>query len=143
MPGDVRGHAGWWLLLAALLGGCLQMEGEPTEVGRCGPRDLTPECCLKRFPGQWERCTGEASPSHSMVAKLLAAGVAGAMAVQPVIGTAEQRGVELAEDLRTEVEAAIVRCARRADREVNEHHFQGRSPSPEICSQIKQGDTTT
>lgn len=50
------------------------------------------------------------------VAQGVAAGTAVAMALQPRIDSAERRGVELAVDLRSDVEDAILRCTRRADR---------------------------
>ncbi|MCY1080534.1 hypothetical protein [Archangium lansingense] len=138
------------LLLAVLQAGCLA-ESEPDEVaGRCGPRDLTPECCLKQLPGQWERCTGSsemaeaAKRAPSLAAQVVAAGTAVAVAVMtPQIGSAERRGVELAADLRSEIEKAIAQCARRANQEVSDYHFKGRSPSAELCKQVKVGEQTT
>ena len=60
------------VLLAVLQGGCL-LESEPIEgVGKCGPRDLSLECCLKQFPGQWERCTG--SPEMAQAAEVVGRG---------------------------------------------------------------------
>jgi hypothetical protein len=112
----------------------------------CSLPDLTPECCLKQNPGQWERCTGssEAARAHSLAFKTTAIGVAGGLAVQAVhIGSAERRGVELVADLLAKVEKAIVRCVRRADQQVNDHHFNGKSPSRELCQQVKVGERTT
>ncbi|WNG13545.1 hypothetical protein [Cystobacter fuscus] len=51
--------------------------------------------------------------------------------------------MELAADLLAKVERAIERCTREADQQVNDHHFQGRSPSAEICQQLKAGDQVT
>ncbi|WP_257458369.1 hypothetical protein [Archangium lipolyticum] len=138
------------VLLALLLGGCLA-ESEPVDVaGKCGPRDLTPECCLKQLPGEWERCTGSSQIAEQVVRtpstalKLAAGGVAGTVAVQSVrINSAEQRGTQLAADLRSKLERAIEQCVRRADREVNDYHFNGRSPSRELCQQLKVGEQTT
>ncbi|WNG46897.1 hypothetical protein F0U60_24290 [Archangium minus] len=130
------------MLLAVLQAGCL-LESEPSiEVaGKCGPRDLSPECCLKEFPGQWERCTGVSA--YSMGTRVIAAGVAVTVALNPVIDSAERRGVALAADLLAKVEKAIVQCVRKADQEVNDYHFNGRSPSREICQQVKVGEQTT
>ena len=77
------------------------------------------------------------------VVSALAVGVAGAVALNPVIDSAERRGVELAADLLAKVEKAIVQCVRKADHEVNDYHFNGGSPSREICQQVKVGDQTT
>ena len=119
-------------------------DGSRRPVGRCGPQDLSLECCLKQFPTQWERCTGSSElAAHSMVTRTIAAGVAATVALQPVIGTAESRGAELSADLLGKVEKAIARCARKADKEINDYHFQGRSPSREMCEQLKVGDQTT
>ena len=74
---------------------------------------------------------------------MVAVGVSVPMAVLPVIGAGENRGVELAADLLPKVEEALARCVREADRRVNDIHFQGKSPSPEICGQIKVGERTT
>jgi hypothetical protein len=154
-----RGPVGLLVLLAVLQAGCLS-EVESFEVATaCGPRDLSPECCLKRFPGQWERCTGstelaravkEAEAAEvightpSLALKLGAGATATVLAAQAVrIGSAERRGVELAASLLPKVEKAIVRCARLADQEVNGHHFNGRSPSRELCQQLKLGEKTT
>ncbi len=128
-------------------------------AGECGPRDLTPECCLKKNPGQWERCTGSSELARaveeaeaaealgrtpSLALKVTAVGVAGGLAVQAVqIGSAERRGVELAADLLTKVEKAIVQCVRQAEQQVNDHHFNGKSPSRELCQQVKVGERTT
>jgi len=79
------------MLLAVLQGGCLlesESESESVDGVKCGPRDLTPECCLKQFPGQWERCTGSPEPqaaevvgrAPSPVLKGVAAGMAGVVA---------------------------------------------------------------
>ena len=141
------------ILLAVLQGGCLLESESVEEVGKCGPQDLTIECCLKRFPGQWERCIGSPEAAQaaevvgrapSMAAKIVAAGMAGVVAAQGVhIHSAERRGTELAADLLTEIEREIVRCVRQADQYVNDHHFKGRSPSWELCQQIKVGEQTT
>jgi hypothetical protein len=105
-----------WLplvLLAVLQAGCLSESDSIEMAGKCGPRDLTPECCLKQNPGQWEQCTGStkvveaAKTSHSVATKVVAAGVAVAVASQPRINSAEHRGTELAADLRLRVEKAI------------------------------------
>ncbi|HYO53894.1 hypothetical protein [Archangium sp.] len=154
-----RGLIRLLVLLAMLQAGCLA-ESDPVEVvGECGPRDLTPECCLKKNPGQWERCTGSSEVaraveemeaaeaigrSPSVALKVTAGAMAGMMGVQAVrIGSAERRGVELAADLLKKVEKAIVRCVRQADQQVNDYHFNGKSPSWELCQQIKVGDRTT
>jgi hypothetical protein len=138
------------LLLVVLQAGCLA-ESEPDEVaGRCGPRDLTPECCLKQYPVQWERCTGSSemaeaakrAPSLGTKAVAIGTAVAG-VAMTPQIGSAERRGVELAADLRSKIEKAIAQCTRRADQEINDYHFKGKSPSAELCNQIKVGQRTT
>jgi hypothetical protein len=136
-------------LLALLQAGCLS-ESDPIEMaGKCGPRDLTPECCLKQNPGQWEQCTGStemveaAKTAHSVATKVVATGVAATVAMQPRINSAEHRGSELAADLRLKVEKAIEQCVRRADREVNDYHFNGRSPNRELCQQLKVGEQTT
>ncbi|MGZ3460458.1 MAG: hypothetical protein ACXU86_18370 [Archangium sp.] len=148
------------VLLAVLQAGCLaesdpvKVEPDPVEVlGKCGPRELTPECCLKENPGQWERCTGsseaeweaeKAARSHSLGAKAAAAATAGVLAVQPlIINAAEQRGAELSADVLAKVEKAILQCVRKADKEVNDYHFNGKSPSWDICQQVKVGDQTT
>lgn len=132
-------------LLALLQVDCLAESDPVGTESNCGPRDFTLECCLKRFPGQWERCTGapEAeqvvrSPSPGM--KSAAAGMAAIMAVtmQPRINAAEHRGVELAADLLAKVERAIERCTREADQQVNDHHFQGRSPRRRSASSSRQ-----
>ncbi|WNG36457.1 hypothetical protein F0U61_24350 [Archangium violaceum] len=130
------------MLLAVLQAGCLLESEAPIEVaGKCGPRDLSPECCLKELPGQWERCTGVST--YSMGTRVIAAGVAVTVALNPVIDSAERRGVALAADLLAKVEKAIVQCVRKADQEVNDYHFNGRSPSREICQQVKVGEQTT
>jgi len=138
------------VLLAVLQAGCLAETDLDAPMGECGPRDLTPECCLKQNPGQWERCTGSselaqvasraASPGMKAAAVVTAVTV---VAMKPQINSAERRGVELASDLLTKVEKAIAQCVREADREVNAYHFKGRSPSAEICKQVKVGDRTT
>lgn len=150
----------WLLVLLAVLQAGCWAESEPVEVvAECGPRDLTPECCLKRFPTQWERCTGsteiaravkEAEAAEaigrtpSLPLKIAAGSIAVVMAGQSVrIGSAEQRGVELAADLRKKVEKEIVRCARQADQKVNAYHFKGKSPTWEQCQEIKLGERTT
>jgi len=144
------------VLLAVLQAGCLS-ESDPVEVaGKCGPRDLTPECCLKQLPGEWERCTGSsemaraakeaaeaAGRTPSVALKATAAGVAVAVAVQPQIDSAERQGAKLAVDLLAKVEKAIAKCVREADQQVNDYHFKGKSPSRELCQQIKVGDQTT
>jgi hypothetical protein len=142
------------VLLAVLQAGCLA-ELDPAEVaGKCGPRDLTPECCLKQLPGQWERCTGSselaeaaevAKSSTSLAQKAVAVGTAVVMvaAMKPQINSAEHRGVELATDLLAKVEKAIEQCVRRAAQEVNDYHFKGKSPSAELCKQVKVGEQTT
>ena len=132
-------------LLTMLQGGCLADSG-PSDMGECGPQDLTIECCLKKHPEQWERCTGSPDPaprSVSAATRVTAAGVAVTVALQPVIGTSERRGVELTTDLSVRVDEALVRCVREADRFVNEYHFQGKSPSAELCGQLRLGEKTT
>ncbi|QRN98284.1 hypothetical protein JRI60_04225 [Archangium violaceum] len=147
------------LLLALCQVGCLAESDSAEVAGRCGPRDLTPECCLKQFPGQWERCTGSPEMARaaeaaeatgavgrtpSLTLKATAAGLIASMAGQTVrIGSAEQRGTELAADLLAKVEAAIVRCVRRADQQVNDYHFHGESPDWDICQQVNVGERTT
>ncbi|WNG36466.1 hypothetical protein F0U61_24405 [Archangium violaceum] len=139
------------VILTVLQAGCL-LEAELAEVtGECGPRDLTPECCLKQHPGQWERCTGSSEMvelterSTSLGMKTLATGMAVAttVAMKPQINSAERRGVELAADLLTKIEKAITKCVRQADQYVNDYHFNGKSPDREICEQIKVGEKTT
>ena len=140
------------VLLAVLQAGCLSDADEAALGGECGPRDLTPECCLKKNPGQWERCTGSSEMARaagavektSLLMKTAAVGMAGTMAAQAVrIGSAERRGVELATDLRKKVEEEIVRCVRRAEREVNDYHFGGKSPTLKQCQEVKVGERTT
>ncbi|HZH15412.1 MAG TPA: hypothetical protein VE057_13760 [Archangium sp.] len=140
------------VLLAVLQAGCLSDADEAALGGECGPRDLTPECCLKKNPGQWERCTGSSEMARaagavektSLLMKTAAVGMAGTMAAQAVrIGSAECRGVELATDLRKKVEEEIVRCVRRAEREVNDYHFGGKSPTLKQCQEVKVGERTT
>lgn len=117
---------------------------------QCGPRDLTVECCLKKNPGQWEKCTGTPSPGESGVSegvkrnlgRAAAASTAVAVALQPRFNSAEQRGVELAADLRTNIEAAILRCVRGAEREFNNHYFKDKSPSREQCAESKRPGQT-
>ncbi|WP_164010290.1 hypothetical protein [Pyxidicoccus trucidator] len=65
-----------------------------------------------------------------------------AVALQPVINSAERRGVELATDLLAEVEEASWKCVRRAEREVNDHYFDGESPSREQCTESKRAGQT-
>jgi hypothetical protein len=65
-----------------------------------------------------------------------------AVALQPVINSAERRGVALATDLLAEVEEAILKCVRRADTEANDHYFDGRSPSHEECRESKRDGQT-
>jgi hypothetical protein len=65
-----------------------------------------------------------------------------AVALNPKIDSAERRGVELATDLRAEVEAAIWKCVREAERQANDHYFQGRSPSREQCGERKTNEQT-
>ncbi|MFY0527896.1 hypothetical protein ACN28I_33675 [Archangium gephyra] len=137
------------VLLAVLLAGCLSELEEAALGGECGPRDLTPECCLKKNPGQWERCTGSSEMARavgeaSVLVKTTAVGMAGTMAAQAVhIGSTERRGVELATDLLKKVEEEIVRCVRRAEQEVNDYHFDGKSPTLRQCQEVKVGDRTT
>jgi hypothetical protein len=146
-PGSV-----WPLvLLAVFQAGCLAETDLDAPLGECGPRDLTPECCLKQNPGQWERCTGSSelaqvaprATSPGMKAAAVGTAVTVVVAMKPQIDSAERRGVALASDLLTKVEKAIEQCVREADREVNAYHFKGRSPSAELCKQIKLGDRTT
>ena len=145
---------GWWVLLAVLQAGCLSELDSVAVVGECGPRDLTPECCLKQNPGQWERCTGSsemarvaetAQRSVSTVTKAAASAtsVVVAAAMTPQINSAERRGVALATDLLARVEKEIEKYVRRADQKVNDYHFNGRSPSRELCQQVKVGEQTT
>ncbi|WP_143177889.1 hypothetical protein [Cystobacter ferrugineus] len=151
MPPSSSKKVSWMLALLALLHVECLAESDPVgPEGECGPRDLTPECCLKQFPGQWERCTGAAeaeqvvrSPSPGMKLAAVSTATTVAVAMQPRINAAEHRGVELAADLLATVESAIERCTSKADQEVNDHHFQGRSPSAEICQQLKAGKQVT
>lgn len=144
----------WFILLAVFQAGCFAESDAAGAAGECGPRDLTPECCLKQLPGEWERCTGlsEApgatadavgrAPSGAL--RLTAAGMTGVVAAQSVfINSAERRGAELTADLLSKVEDVIVRCVREADRQVNAHHFGGRSPELALCQSIKVGERTT
>ncbi|WPB78008.1 hypothetical protein KYC5002_02425 [Archangium violaceum] len=144
------------VLLAMLQAGCLSELDEASLGMECGPRDLTPECCLKKNPGQWERCTGSSELARvaeeaagtvgrtpSLVAKVAAAGMAGVMMTAVHIGSAERRGVALATDLLKKVEEEIVRCVRSAEQEVNEYHFGGKSPTREQCQEVKVGERTT
>ncbi len=147
------------LLLALLLVlqcACLLEEELVAVEVRCGPRDLSIECCLKQFPDDWERCTGharmakvaekatEAARAPSLGTKAVAASMAVAMAaLRPAIQSAERRGSALASDELKKVERAIERCARQAHKKVNDYHFNGRSPSRELCNQLKSGDRTT
>lgn len=140
----------WLLLLVGLQGGCLAESALDEADLQCGPRDLTVECCLKKSPGQWEKCTGTPSPGESgvsnavkrNVARAAVGGTAVAVALQPVINSAERRGVELATDLLAEVEEAILKCVRRAEREVNDHYFDGENPSREQCTESKRAGQT-
>ncbi|HEX5750251.1 MAG TPA: hypothetical protein VFZ09_28730 [Archangium sp.] len=144
------------VLLAVLQAGCLSETEEAVLGIECGPRDLTPECCLKKNPGQWERCTGSSELARvaeaaagtvgrapSLAVKTAAAGMAGVMVTAVHIGSAERRGVALATDLLKKVEEEIVRCVRQADREVNAYHFGGKSPTREQCQEVKVGERTT
>jgi hypothetical protein len=142
------------VLLAVHQVGCLSELDSVEVVGECGPRDLTPECCLKKNPGQWEQCTGSSEMAHvaevsqrsvSTAGKIVAGATVGAMvgAMMPQINSAERRGVALATDLLAKVERAIEQCVRRADQKVNDYHFNGRSPSRELCQQVKVGEKTT
>ncbi|AKJ08159.1 hypothetical protein ATI61_107590 [Archangium gephyra] len=144
------------VLLAVLQAGCLSESDEASLGVECGPRDLTPECCLKKNPGQWERCTGSSELARvveeaagtvgrapSLAVKVIATGTAGAMVTAVHIGSAERRGVALAADLLKKVEEEIVRCVRRAEQEVNDYHFEGKSPTREQCQEVKVGERTT
>ncbi|KFA87834.1 hypothetical protein Q664_45055 [Archangium violaceum Cb vi76] len=144
------------VLLAVLQAGCLSESDEASLGLECGPRDLTPECCLKKNPGQWERCTGSSELARvaeeaagtvgrapSLAAKVAAAGMAGVMMTTVHIGSAERRGVALATDLLKKVEEEIVRCVRSAEQEVNAYHFGGKSPTREQCQEVKVGERTT
>ncbi|REG34569.1 hypothetical protein ATI61_103475 [Archangium gephyra] len=142
------------VLLAVHQAGCLSELDSVEVVGECGPRDLTPECCLKKNPGQWEQCTGSSEMAHvaetaqrsvSTATKLTAGATVAVMvgAMMPQINSAERRGVALASDLLAKVERAIEQCVRRADQKVNDYHFNGRSPSWELCQQVKVGEKTT
>ncbi|WP_152622500.1 hypothetical protein [Archangium violaceum] len=142
------------VLLAVHQTGCLSELDSVEVVGECGPRDLTPECCLKKNPGQWEQCTGssemahvaETAPRSVSTSTKIAAGatvVVMAGALIPQINSAERKGVALATDLLAKVERAIEQCVRQADQKVNDYHFNGRSPSRELCQQVKVGEKTT
>lgn len=144
------------MLLAVLQAGCRLEPDDVLEVevvGECSPRDLSPECCLKQNPGQWERCTGtseiprlaaETARTASMAQKAVAAGAAATLVAQPLfINSAERRGSELAADLLEKIEKALVKCVRKADQEVNDYHFHGRKPDWALCQQVKTGDRTT
>ncbi len=137
------------VFLAVLQAGCLSEVDEAALGVECGPRDLTPECCLKKNPGQWERCTGSSEMARavgetSLLMKTAAVGTVVVMGAQPVfIGSAERRGVELATDLLKKVEEEIVRCVRRAEREVNDYHFGWKSPTLKQCQEVKVGERTT
>ncbi|MBZ4419490.1 hypothetical protein [Myxococcus sp. RHSTA-1-4] len=76
------------------------------------------------------------------VARVAAAGTAVAVALQPRFNSAEQRGVELAADLRATVEKAIWRCVRGAEQEANDHYFKGESPTAEQCGQLMRPGQT-
>lgn len=147
-------------LLLVLPCACLLEEELVAVEARCGPRELSLECCLKQFPDDWERCTGhtrvakvaekatekaaEAARAPSLGAKAVAVGTAVAVAaLRPTIQSAERRGAALASDELKKVERAIERCARQADKKVNDYHFNGRSPSRELCNQLKSGERTT
>lgn len=143
-----------WLLvlLAVLQTGCLSEVDEAALGVECGPRDLTPECCLKKNPGQWERCTGSsemtwAAGTVGKASPLIKAGAVGTVVVMGAqavhIGSAERRGVALATDLLKAVEEEIVRCVRRAEQEVNDYHFGGKSPTWAQCQEVKLGERTT
>lgn len=80
----------------------------------------------------------------SLLMKTAAVGMAGTLAARAVrIGSAERRGVELATDLLKKVEEEIVRCVRRAEQEVNDYHFGGKSPTLMQCQEVKVGERTT
>ncbi len=133
------------VLLALLQGGCLAESSLDGGELKCGPRDLTPECCLKQNPGDWQKCTGASGPTEagiSVAMKIASVGAAAALALQPIIGSAERRGVELATDLRSDVEAAILKCVRRVERQANDQHFDGESPSREQCAELKREGQT-
>lgn len=105
---------------------------------------------LLKNPGQWERCTGSSEMARtggmaSALMKAGAVGMAGVVGAQSMvrIGSAERRGVELAMELRKEVEEEIVRCVRRAEQEVNDYHFGGKSPTWAQCQEVKVGERTT
>lgn len=149
-----RGTLRLLVLLAVLQAGCRTEPDDVLEVAvECGPRDSTPECCLKKNPGQWERCTGmsemtrlaeETARTASRAQKAVAVGTVATLAAQPLyINSAERRGSELAADLITKIEREVVKCVRKADQEVNEYHFHGRKPDHELCQQLKTGDRTT
>jgi hypothetical protein len=150
-----RGPLRLLVLLAVLQAGCRLEPDDVLEVetvGKCGPRDTSPECCLKHNPGQWERCTGmsemnrlaaETARTASGAQKVIAAGVAATLAQPLYINSAERRGSELAADLIAKIEKALVKCVRKADQEVNDYHFHGRKPDWELCQQLKTGDRTT
>jgi hypothetical protein len=153
-PTARRGPLRLLVLLAMLQAGCRTEPDDVLEVEvECGPRDLTPECCLKHNPGQWERCTGmsemarvaeEAPRTATLAQKVTAAGTAATLAAHPLfINSAERRGSELAADLLAKIEKAIVKCVRKADQEVNDYHFQGGKPDRELCQQLKVGERTT
>ncbi|QSQ24032.1 hypothetical protein JY651_03370 [Pyxidicoccus parkwayensis] len=135
----------WLVLLSLLQGGCLAESALDGGELKCGPRDLTPECCLKQNPGNWQKCTGAEGPAEagiSVAMKITSVGAAAALALQPIIGSAERRGVELATDLHSDVEAAILKCVRRAERQGNDHYFDGESPSREQCAELKMEGQT-
>ncbi|MFY0572088.1 hypothetical protein ACN28E_50800 [Archangium lansingense] len=46
-------------------------------------------------------------------------------------------------DLLKKVEEEIVRCVRRAEQEVNNYHFGGKSPTVQQCQEVKVGERTT
>ncbi|MCY1020898.1 hypothetical protein [Pyxidicoccus sp. MSG2] len=133
------------LLLSLFQGGCLAESSLDGGELKCGPRDLTPECCLKRNPGDWQKCTGASGPAEagiSVAMKIASVGASAALALQPIIGSAERRGVELATDLRSDVEAAILKCVRRVERQGNDNYFDGESPSREQCAELKMEGQT-
>jgi hypothetical protein len=74
--------------------------------------------------------------------KAAAVGTAVAVALSPRIQSAERRGAELATDFRAKVEEAIWKCVREAERQANDHYFQGRSPSREQCGERKTNEQT-
>jgi hypothetical protein len=65
-----------------------------------------------------------------------------AVALQPVLGTAERKGVELATNLLEKVERVLVKCARQADREVNGWELDGHKPDANLCKEFKTEEQT-